>query len=146
MSRLLNDLAVDFQPLAFEFIARCTEAGIPLFIVFTGRTQQEQADLYAQGRTKPGPKVTWTLDSKHVIKPERPGAEAMDVVPYDQFQLFGPDKLNWDTETPAALAVWKKIGAIAVSLGLRWGATWAVAVEPISKSKPDWGHIEYVRP
>lgn len=29
------------------------------------RTDQEQIDMYAQGRTKPGRKVTWTLNSYH---------------------------------------------------------------------------------
>jgi LAS superfamily LD-carboxypeptidase LdcB len=36
------------------------------FKVITGyRSQQEQEKLYAQGRTTPGRKVTWTRNSKH---------------------------------------------------------------------------------
>ena len=34
------------------------------------RTQAEQDEKYAQGRTKPGPVVTWTRHSKHI-----PGAD-----------------------------------------------------------------------
>ena len=29
------------------------------------RTDPEQEEMYAQGRTKPGKKITWTLNSKH---------------------------------------------------------------------------------
>ncbi len=29
------------------------------------RTAADQEELYAQGRTKPGKKITWTLNSKH---------------------------------------------------------------------------------
>jgi peptidoglycan L-alanyl-D-glutamate endopeptidase CwlK len=35
-------------------------------IVCSRRSQKEQAALYAKGRTKPGPKVTWTLKSRHL--------------------------------------------------------------------------------
>jgi peptidoglycan L-alanyl-D-glutamate endopeptidase CwlK len=39
--------------------------GHPLIIVETYRTQQRQDDLYAKGRTVPGPRVTWTRNSRH---------------------------------------------------------------------------------
>lgn len=45
------------------------------------RTQQEQMDLYAQGRTKPGKIVTNTLKSKHLIQSDGYGG-AIDVVCY----------------------------------------------------------------
>lgn len=35
MSRSLNDLSYRFKPTVFEFLARCTEAGVPLLIVDT---------------------------------------------------------------------------------------------------------------
>jgi len=37
--------------------------GIPRFGGM--RTDEEQIEMYAQGRTKPGRKVTWTLNSYH---------------------------------------------------------------------------------
>lgn len=40
------------------------------------RTQEDQAELFAIGRTKPGDKVTWTLNSRHI------GGFAADVIPY----------------------------------------------------------------
>ena len=53
----------------------------------------------------------------------------MDVAPYEQFNLHGPDKLNFDAKDP----IWQRIGKIAESLGLRWGGRWR---------KRDMGHIE----
>lgn len=135
MSRRLDDLSDEMRPLAFELIARCVEAGVPVMIVFTGRTQDEQAALYAQGRTVPGKVVTWTLDSKHVMKPPTFKSDAIDICPWDIFQSSGPDKLLWDTDSP----VWDTIGEIGLSLGLKWGI--------FSKgARIDLGHFEYVRP
>ena len=39
--------------------------GHPIIIVETFRTQDRQDELYAQGRTTPGARVTWTLSSRH---------------------------------------------------------------------------------
>lgn len=44
----------------------CFKAGIKnIFITETYRSQERQKYLYAQGRTRPGQIVTWTLDSNH---------------------------------------------------------------------------------
>jgi len=52
------------------------------------RTMQEQRELYAQGRTKPGPIVTWTLDSDHLIQKDGYG-HAID------FACYIGDQLTW---------------------------------------------------
>lgn len=123
MSRALDDLDPCFKPSAMELIARCAEEGIPVMIIFTGRTSEEQGALYAQGRSKPGMIVTWTLDSAHVMKDRcvKCGAEnkakAIDICPYGEFMLHGPDKLQWDETDP----VWLKMGSIGERLGLKWG-------------------------
>lgn len=39
--------------------------GHPIRVVETFRTQNRQDDLYAQGRTEPGARVTWTRTSLH---------------------------------------------------------------------------------
>src|SRR5437867_4031964 len=108
MSRFLDDLSDEMKPLAFELLARCTEAGIPVVVVYTGRTQEEQDGLYAQGRTTPGKIVTWTRDSKHVMKPPDMKSQAIDICPLETYQLHGSDKLAWSTSDP----VWQRIGAI----------------------------------
>lgn len=120
MSRKLDDLSPAFKPKAIEFLARLTEAGIPVLVVDTRRTPEEHAANLAKG-------VSWTKHSKHL------DGDAMDVVPYSIFQLVGPDKLQWDISDP----VWQKIGTIAEALGLRWGGRW---------TQKDMGHVELVRP
>lgn len=133
MSFALDDLDPQFYPLACQLIARSCESGIPLKIIFTGRTQQEQIDLYAQGRTRPGAIVTWTLNSKHVMKPPDYRSRAIDLCPYDEYRLHGPDKLRWDAADP----VWQKLGAIGEHLGLKWGVV-------RNGERIDLGHFEFV--
>lgn len=118
MSRRLNDLSDRFRPLAFELLARLAEARIPVLIVDTLRTPAEQEENIRRG-------VSWTKNSKHLT------GDAIDVCPFDVFQLHGPDKLKWDSHDP----VWTKIGEIGEELGLRWGGRWKVR---------DMGHFELV--
>lgn len=124
MSRLLNDLDYRIRNVAFEFFARCAEARLPLMLIDTLRTEEEQKDNIAR-------KVSWTMNSLHL--PQKPDGKALafDVCPYAVFQLHGPDKLQWDSSDPA----WMKIGAIGEALNLRWGGRW---------KQKDMGHFEYV--
>lgn len=140
MSRALSDLHPKSRPVFAEFLARLVEAQLLVLIVFTGRTPLEQAQLYAIGRSDGQPaskQVTWTLDSKHVMTPERGmKALAIDVCPYELYTLApGGDKLQWSDSDPA----WDKIGAIGVACGLKWG----VVVDGVRKDK---GHFEYIGP
>lgn len=120
MSRSLNDLAPVFRPLAYALLAQCVEQGICVLIVDTLRTPAEHAANLAKG-------VSWTTRSKHL------DGLAIDIVPYDQYDLHGADKLKWDNGDP----VWTKLGLIGESLGLRWGGRW---------TQKDMGHFEYVAP
>jgi peptidoglycan L-alanyl-D-glutamate endopeptidase CwlK len=99
-------------------LARCTEAGIPVLIVDTLRTPAEQAENIRKG-------VSWTTNSKHLT------GDAIDIVPFDVYNLHGADKLQWVTSDP----VWEKLGALGEALGLRWGGRWKVK---------DMGHFEFV--
>lgn len=117
MSRRLDDLSPRFRPLAVEFLALLTEATIPVLIVDTLRTAAEQEENIRK-------KVSWTRNSKHLT------GDAIDIVPYDIYQLTGEDKLRWDANHP----VWFKIGAIGEKLGLVWGGRWKVR---------DMGHFEF---
>jgi peptidoglycan L-alanyl-D-glutamate endopeptidase CwlK len=119
MSRRLDDLSTDFKPLAMELLARCVEQGIAVFIVDTLRTPEEHAANLAKG-------VSWTTRSKHLV------GDAIDVAPFEQYALHGPDKLNWDADDP----VWTRVGKIGESLGLRWGGRW---------KQRDMGHFEIMR-
>lgn len=65
MSRKIEDLTPDCQEKYRQFESDMNREGIPYIVTCTRRTRAEQANLFAQGRTKPGPIVTWTLNSKH---------------------------------------------------------------------------------
>jgi len=127
MSRRLDDLDPRFKPLAMELLARCVEAKIPVMVLDTLRTEAEHQDNLKRG-------VSWTRRSKHLPQPPAGKSWAIDIAPYQQFLLHGPDKLQWDAKDPA----WKKIGRIGEKLGLRWGGRW-------KGKQADWGHFEYTR-
>jgi peptidoglycan LD-endopeptidase CwlK len=120
MSRKLDDLSPRFRPIAFELLARCLEAGVPVLIVDTLRTPAEHAENIRR-------RVSWTQHSKHLT------GDAIDVAPYETYELYGPDKLRWDANDPA----WQVIGRIGEALGLRWGGRW---------TQKDMGHFELVIP
>jgi len=120
MSRALDDLAPSFRPLAFELLARCVEAGIPVLVVDTLRTDAEQAINIAR-------KASWVVRSRHQ------DGLAIDIVPYSVFDAHGADKLMWNAGDP----IWQKVGALGEALGLRWGGRW---------KQRDMGHFEIVEP
>ncbi len=136
MSRALDDLSSHMRPLAFELIARAAEAGVAVMIVDTVRTEAEQKANVAKG-------VSWTLNSKHLprklrgVRSFQPDdenkADAIDVCPYDQFQLHGADKLQWNENDPA----WQTIGKIGEKIGLKWGV-----VKKVGAKRVDLGHFE----
>jgi len=116
MSKVLNDLSSRFFPKAVMLLARCVEAQIPVMIIGTGRTEEEQEANLRNG-------VSWTKNSKHLT------GDAIDICPYEIYSLqSGKNKLYWEYGE-----VWEKIGAIGESIGLRWGGRW---------TKKDYGHFE----
>lgn len=61
----LNDLAQAFRTPLERWVAAVKAAGFSLLVYETARTRERQEYLYAQGRTRPGPIITYTLDSCH---------------------------------------------------------------------------------
>lgn len=98
---------------ARQLLINAERKGIKLRVVSGLRTYEEQAALYAQGRTAPGPVVTNA----------RPGYSwhnfglAFDVVPVDN------GRENWGTTK------WPEIGALGKALGLEWGGDWSGFVD-----------------
>lgn len=120
MSRALDDLSPRMRPLVDRFLAKLMEARIPVMIVDTLRTPAEQAENVAKG-------VSWTLNSKHLT------GDAIDVAPYDIYDLHGPDKAEWDETDP----IWLKIGPIGQACGLKWGVI-------KGGKRIDLGHFEFI--
>jgi peptidoglycan L-alanyl-D-glutamate endopeptidase CwlK len=54
------------DPYVKEFKREMEDAGLRVRIGEVRRSLERQRALFAQGRTAPGPVVTWTLHSKHI--------------------------------------------------------------------------------
>lgn len=79
------------------------------------RTLAEQKELYAQGRTKPGQIVTWTLKSRHLPAADGLG-RAVDLAPYP---IDWNDLSKFDTIAKAMFQASEELG-----IPIRWGADW----------------------
>jgi peptidoglycan L-alanyl-D-glutamate endopeptidase CwlK len=118
-SRSLNDLHPALKDKARQLIELCKAEGIELRIISTYRSLEEQADLYAQGRSKPGKIVTYA----------KPGTSwhnwslAFDCCPIYEGH---PD---WDSPH------WDRIGTLGKKLGLTWGGDFV--------KLRDYGHFEW---
>ena len=115
---IINTLQDVLAGKARELIRRCASEGILIKIVSAHRTFGEQARLYEQGRTTPGPKVTNARPGKSWHNYRR----AFDVA----FITHG--HLSWD-------GPFARVAKIAKSLGLEWGGDF--------KSFPDYAHFQY---
>jgi len=97
-------------------------SGRSAIITCTHRSPEEQRELYAQGRTKPGLVVTTrdgvTSPSKHNVYPSK----ALD------FAVLVNGKVSWDESE------YVPVGEIAESMGFVWGGRW--------NHFPDFPHIE----
>lgn len=123
-SRKIEDLVRAMQEKAREFAGKMAEAGVPFIFTCTRRTTAEQMELYARGRTTPGPKVTWTLRSKHV------DGKAFDIV------ICKAGIPQWDGKADVdvdGVPDYLEAGRIGESVGLVWGGRWR---------SPDFPHFE----
>jgi len=105
-SRLIEDLLPELQSRYHFFEGKMEEAGLEYIVTCTYRSPEEQENLYAQGRTKPGKKVTWTLKSKHIER------KAFDIA------MMKNGKISWDAKD------YDEPGKIGESVGLVWGGRW----------------------
>ena len=105
------------------------------FIVIEGvRTQERQDELWAQGRTTPGPIVTWTKDaSSHGIGKDGYG-RAVDICP---FPVDWNDLSKFDAIARAMFAAATELG-----VRLRWGADWDQDGKPRERGESDSPHFE----
>ncbi len=109
--RDVSELLPAAQQACKLLFQECFKVGITdIFISETYRSQERQDYLYAQGRTRPGAKVTWTLNSNHKSR------RAWDIA-------VAPPKGLYD------VATLNKVGAIARKLGITWGGDWKDTVD-----------------
>lgn len=111
-------LNVTAQKAARKFLAKVTAAGIDARIISGTRTYAEQDEIFAQGRTKPGPVVTAAKggQSNHNF------GIAWDIGIFDGQGKYLP-------ETP----LYAKAAQVGLIPGLEWGGNW---------KKPDRPHFQ----
>jgi peptidoglycan LD-endopeptidase CwlK len=123
-SRKIDQLVPALQEKAKQFAVEMAQAGIPFMFTCTFRNQSEQDALYAQGRTKPGKKVTWTTKSKHTE------GKAFDIA------ILKDGKPTWDLKTSVNgndEGDYFEAAMIGHKLGLDCGALWKT---------PDFPHYQ----
>lgn len=130
-SRNPDDLCIAIRPKYDAFMTECHKRGIDVFNTCTYRTNWEQAELFAIGRTKPGKIGTWANvgESKHnMVLNGKPAAQAFDVA------ILRYGKLVWD-KTKEDVLLWQIVGVIGEDCGLKWAGRW-------KKPKREFPHFE----
>jgi peptidoglycan L-alanyl-D-glutamate endopeptidase CwlK len=126
---------VGVHPKLVAVVHRALEVSKVDFMVAEGvRTPERQKHLYAQGRTAPGNKVTWTLNSNHFKNPRTGYGHAVDLLPapYDWKELK-----HFDTMALAMLQA-----ADELHTPIRWGADWDRDGKPRERGETDSPHFE----
>jgi peptidoglycan L-alanyl-D-glutamate endopeptidase CwlK len=102
-----------------------TKHGVTAEIISGLRSWEQQAALFAQGRTRPGAIVTKA----------RPGSSWHNYGLAIDLGLFAGGKYL-DSAAPARAArIYRELGALAVSMGLEWAGNW--------KSFPEGPHFQW---
>lgn len=114
------------QKLAAALVQKCAEQGLKIKIGETFRTVAEQDAFYAQGRTKPGNKVTNARGSSYSSFHQ--WGTAFDIYRADGCGAY------YDAD-----GLFSRVGAIGVSLGLEWGGNWKSIPDRPHFQLPDWG-------
>lgn len=133
MGSLIKAQRLDGVNESLATIVRRAIKAVPFdVIVVEGlRTKARQVDLYAQGRTKPGKVVTWTLDSKHIQ------GRAVDLAP-----MLG-DAIDWsDPKKFDAINNAMQAAAREAKANVRWGADWDQDGNPRERGETDSPHWE----
>lgn len=104
--RNLATVQPQLADLGRELLRRLADEKLTFKVIQGRRTQAEQDALYAKGRTAPGPKVTWTRNSRHLT------GRAIDLA------LFQGKNVVWESKH------YTRAGEIGEELGLVWGGRW----------------------
>ena len=114
-SRSLVDLSPVVRAAALRFVDLCSRSGLEVLIYCTLRSNDEQARIYASGRTVPGAKLTNAKPGESLHNPDDNGqAWAFDAVPllHDGRAGWGADRLI------------EQMGVCGELAGLEWAGRW----------------------
>ena len=121
--KVIATLLPEVQPYARALVTKASADGITIKVISGLRTYDEQNELYAQGRTKPGKIVTNARGgySNHNF------GIAFDVGVFEGSQYLD--------ESPK----YKAVGVLGMDLGLEWGGNWkTIQDEPHFQLRPNW--------
>lgn len=112
------------RPLAIAFVERARAAGYPVVLTSGYRSLEEQARLYAQGRTAPG----------EVVTNAAPGKSAHNFGLAIDF-AFGNalGRPTWPEDGP-----WFGAAQVGKALGLEWGGDWSSFKDRPHLELPEW--------
>lgn len=122
----LKTLLPEAVPYARTLVQRAADAGITIKVIGGTRTFAEQDALFAQGRTRPGRRVTNAKggESNHNF------GIAFDIGVFEGSQYLG--------ESPA----YDVVGLIGSEIGLEWGGHWtSFADKPHYQLRPGWAAL-----
>lgn len=110
MGRLLSELLPNVELRASAALAECKAAELSVLVTCTFRSGAEQDALYAQGRTKPGPRVTNARagQSMHQYR------VALDLYPL----------INGKPDFSGKAPEWHEVAAIFKKHGFEWAYEW----------------------
>ena len=121
--KILATLLPEVQPYARALVTKAAQHGITIKILSGLRTYEEQNELFAQGRTKPGRTVT---NARAGFSNHNFG------IAFDIGIFEGTKYLD---ESPT----YKAIGILGMDLGLEWGGNWKTIVDqPHFQLRPKW--------
>lgn len=133
-SRAITDLDPTLQPLAQQFLDQCAAAGLEAIITCTYRSNAEQEEDYAKGRTTDGP----------IITDEPPGHSAHNRTDANgnpaaagfDFALYAPGEksLDWNASDDQ----WRTAISIGQQLGLVSGSCWPGLRDYPHLELPNW--------
>ncbi|KRE82952.1 peptidase M15 [Rhodanobacter sp. Soil772] len=121
--KVIATLLPELRPIARALVQKAASTGIAIRVISGLRTYEEQAALYAQGRTAPGKKVT---NARAGYSNHNFGI-AFDVGVFEGSKYL--------PESPK----YKAVGALGLDLGLEWGGNWKTIVDqPHFQLRPSW--------
>jgi hypothetical protein len=124
--RDVNKLHPKLQTKLRELQEKCEAHGLKIGIGECLRTAAEQDALYAQGRTKPGKKVTNCKGSSY-------SSMHQWGVAFDIYRADGKGAY-YDKD-----GFFAKVGKLGQEIGLEWGGSWKSIVDTPHFQLPDWG-------
>jgi len=121
--KVIATLLPEAQPYAWALVTKAGADGITIKVISGLRTYDEQNDLYAQGRTKPG----------RIVTNARGGFSNHNFgIAFDVGLFEGSQYLD---ESPK----YKAVGVLGTDLGLEWGGNWkTIQDEPHFQLRPKW--------